>query len=130
MTTKTITMKTDEKGAHDEELVAGETYVMEAASADHWLKRDKATLVSDDTKNPTSKRVAPLRAEKVDAKAAAAAEAEAKAKADADAKAAKKQAEADKARAANTAAAADKSKATVETPADGGATAGKPTEQK
>lgn len=57
MTTKTIRMLVDGTGAHGEPLVQGKTYELEAASADHWLKREKAVLVEDHTKVPTSKEV-------------------------------------------------------------------------
>lgn len=39
-------MLTDEVGGEGEALKAGKTYQLEDASADHWLKRRKAELVS------------------------------------------------------------------------------------
>lgn len=38
-------MLTDEVGGEGEALKAGETYKLQDASADHWLKRRKAELV-------------------------------------------------------------------------------------
>lgn len=44
---KTVRMLTGETGGNGEALVAGKTYTLEDASADHWLKRSKAELVLD-----------------------------------------------------------------------------------
>lgn len=41
---KRITMLTDEVGGDGEALVAGQSYELADASADHWLKRGKARL--------------------------------------------------------------------------------------
>ena len=44
---KRITMLTDEVGGEGEALVAGQSYELVDASADHWLKRGKARLASE-----------------------------------------------------------------------------------
>lgn len=45
---KRITMLTDEVGGDGEALVAGQSYELADASANHWLKRGKAELTSED----------------------------------------------------------------------------------
>lgn len=41
-------MLTDEVGGNGEALKAGQTYSLEDASADHWLKRRKAEIAAEE----------------------------------------------------------------------------------
>lgn len=45
---KRITMLTDGVGGNGEALVSGQSYDLEDASADHWLKRGKAVLAVEE----------------------------------------------------------------------------------
>ena len=90
MTTKSIRMRSTEVGADGEPLEAGIVYELNALSADHWLKREKADLVEDATTRPTSKKLTVAEVEAAqaaaDAKAADEARVAAQIQAEADAK--------------------------------------------
>ena len=64
---KKVRMLTDGVGGNGEELKTGEVYELEDASADHWLKRRKAELASDDAAGAVGKPTDGLKVEELKA---------------------------------------------------------------